>query len=101
MTWHLEAAECQAASEQGPLPVPSGATLPPHPCNHQHRACGPLMVLPAAWICTPRGPRNFATSGPESSLQPLAFLGVSHLSFFFLPLTPLSLAQGWHLDCAQ
>lgn len=39
MTWHQEAAECQAALEQGPLPVPSGAALPtPHPCDHQHRA---------------------------------------------------------------
>lgn len=31
MTWHQEAAKCQAASEQGPLPVPSGAALPPSP----------------------------------------------------------------------
>lgn len=31
MTWHQEAAECQAALEQGPLPVPSGAALPPSP----------------------------------------------------------------------
>ena len=40
------------------------------------------MVPPELWVCKPRGLRNFAASGPESSLQPFAFLGASHLSFF-------------------
>lgn len=68
MTWHREAAECQAASEHqrgGQLRscLSPGAALPPPP---RHTALSPptAAVLQSAT----QGPRSFAASGSGSRL---------------------------------